>query len=117
MASVKFYNKYNELLLESDNNEGRCEENTLSNDVTLYAEIICGEVDVSFEVQDKNIKNWFPYQFDTGKEVIDYIRHLKPGKYRILLPTTKNEDKIAVKYNGSDNLNAVFYIVPNFTQF
>jgi hypothetical protein len=115
--SVRFYNKYNQLIEEVNETSGRVEENTLSNDIILYVEVLNGEMELTFELQDKMIGKWFPYQYDDGIEIVEYKRNFIPGKYRIILPTTKNEDKIAVNYNGNDVLDANIYIVPNFTQY
>jgi hypothetical protein len=118
--SVTFYNKYNQKLKEIDALEGRCEENTLSRDIIIYADVRCGEFDITFEVLDNRINKWFPYQFDDGLKIVEYKRRLSPGKYRILLPTTKNEDKIAINFKGiknTENIDADFYIIPNFNQY
>jgi len=116
--SIKFYDKYNQLISEETGNTGRCEEKTLSRNMIIYVEVQNGETTIDFEVKDKNVKKWFPYQYDDGAELVSYTRNLKPGKYRIILPTTKNEDELAIIFkNKGTETNANFYIVPNFTQF
>jgi hypothetical protein len=113
--AVKFYNKYNQLITEIDGNKGRCEENTLSKDLVIYVEVECGEFDLEFEVLDSRINKWFPYQNKDNLE--NYKLHLTPGKFRIRLSTLFNEDKIALIFKGEENIDANFYIIPNFTQY
>jgi len=116
--SVKFYDKYNRLLKESNKKSDRCEENTLNRDMIIYLEVEGGNITLNFELKDKNINKWFPYQYDDGVQIVNYTRTFKPGKYRLILPTTKNEDTIAVIFESQNEYtNANIYIVPNFTQY
>lgn len=115
--SVRFYNKYNQLITEQPSESGSAIENTLACDIILYVEVLEGTITLNFELMDNVINKWFPYQYDDGIKLNDYVRTLNPGKYRIILPTTKNENQIKVLYTGSNVLDANIYIVPNYNQF
>ena len=112
---VIFYNRFKEVLKESNEKEGYCEDYTLNRDIILYADIQCGEFTLTFELKDNRLNFYFPYQYDDGKSLVNYKRTLKEGKYRLILPSTLNEDIIKINYiANTDKFNAKFYIVPNY---
>jgi len=117
MSSIRFYNKFNELIKQVSENSGSAEETTLSRDVTIYVDVFEGKCDITFEMKDRQIGIWFPYQFDDGENINIYKRTLTEGKYRIILPTTRNEDSIRVNIKAEDVIKADVFIVPDYNQF
>jgi len=116
--SVKFYDKYNVLKKEFDTKTGEYETETLSSDILLYVDVKEGNIKLNFDLMDRNLGLYFPYQYDDGVELVEYERTLKEGKYRIILPTTKNEDMIKINFDSeSGNIDADLYVVPNYFQY
>ena len=115
---IRFYSYKKELVFETTEEQGYADFYTKKT-VIAYINYQKGneeKLTLNFQVYESRLDDWYPLQFDDGdKGVVTYSKELtESGKYRLVLPTADNEEKIRIiaETEGDTNNLVEIYVFP-----
>jgi len=96
---IKFYNNVGELVGEYSSRASQ-EFESHHRELIIYINYknkgTENSFNISFDVFDEKLDDFYPIQYDDGSQIITYNRDLLVGKYRIPLEVKENEKKVRI---------------------